>query len=98
MKVGELIKVLETMPHDAELFHLWDGEARTHIEHIWLSRDGDVITADHGMVCYSTETRPMDAPTSEEDRYWSTPKSDNNGHCAKRQDQPPAKTLKDQQT
>ena len=73
MKVSELIKCLKEMPEDAEVFHLWDGEARTIINHVWLSRSGDVITADSGMTCYSTETRPIDAPTKEEDRYWETP-------------------------
>ena len=73
MKVSELVEVLMTMPGDAEVLHLWDGEARTGIEHVWLARDGNVITADNGMVCYSTETRPASAPTSDEDNYWSSP-------------------------
>jgi hypothetical protein len=55
--------------HGVEL----SNEARTIINHVWLSRSGDVITADSGMTCYSTETRPIDAPTKEEDRYWETP-------------------------
>lgn len=73
MKVKDIIKALETMPQDAEVLHLWDGEARSGIEFVWLDRDGYVITADFNMVCYSTNTRPIDAPTSEEDEYWHTP-------------------------
>ena len=73
MKVQELIEQLKTMPDDADVWHLWDGEARTKIEFVWLSRDGNVITADFDMVCYSEKTRPMDAPTEFQSRFWSTP-------------------------
>lgn len=73
MKVRELIDALKVMPAGAEVLHLWDGKARTAIEHVWIARDGNVITADNGMVCYLTETRPAEAPTSEEDMYWETP-------------------------
>lgn len=74
MKVKDLITELEKMPQDAEVLHLWDGEARTAIEIVYLSKNGNVITADFGMVCYSSDTRPVDAPTREEDRHWETPK------------------------
>lgn len=73
MNASELIGALKAMPADAVVLHLWDGEARTVIEHVWLSRSGDVITADNGMVCYSEETRPSDAPTILEEKYWRTP-------------------------
>lgn len=72
MKVKELIKKLETMPQDAEVFHLWDGEPRTKIVHVWLSKNGNVITSDSGEVCYSTESRPIDAPSEKENPYWYT--------------------------
>lgn len=72
MKVEQLIKALEALPKDADVYHLWDGEARTGINHVWLSRGGDVVTADYGMVCYSEETRPADAPTKAQDPYWET--------------------------
>lgn len=65
------------MPQDAEVLHLWDGEARTGVEFVWMSRDGNVITSDYGMVCYSTETRPPSAPTDDEDKYWRTPPNEN---------------------
>lgn len=73
MKVHELIIALQKMPLDAEVWHLWDGEARTVIEHVWLARSGQVITADVGQVCYSTKTRPTTAPTEKENKYWETP-------------------------
>ena len=73
MNVSELIEVLGTLPQDATVLHLWDGEARTEINHAWLSKDGKVITADYGMVCYSSETRPVDAPGGDQ-RYWETPR------------------------
>lgn len=70
MKVKKLIKKLKKMPKDAAIFHLWDGEPRTKIEMIWLSKGGDVITSDYGAVCYSTKARPIDAPTKKEKEYW----------------------------
>ena len=74
MNAGELIKALQSLPQDAEVFHVWDGEPRTGINHVWLSRGGEVMTADYGMPCYSDEHRPLDAPTEEEERHWETPK------------------------
>lgn len=73
MTASELIEALKAMPADAVVRHLWDGEARTVIEHVWLSRSGDVITADNGMACYSEETRPIDAPTTLKEKHWQTP-------------------------
>ena len=74
MKVSELILALQTMPQDAYVWHLWDGEARTQIKHVWLSRNGRVMTADEEMVCYSESTRPNSAQTEKQDRFWKTPK------------------------
>ncbi len=73
MNVSKLIECLQKMPPDAAVFHLWDGELRTEIEHVWLTRDGRVATADGGMVCYTEDSSPLDAPTEQEDRYWETP-------------------------
>ncbi len=58
MKVKELIESLKQMPQDAYVWHLWDGEARTQIKHVWLAREGRVITADDKQVCYTGKTRP----------------------------------------
>jgi hypothetical protein len=75
MIVRKLIEALGAMPQDAEVLHLWDGAPRTGIEHVWLARSGDVMTADDEMVAYDTDARPLDAPTAEEDEYWKTPRS-----------------------
>ncbi len=73
MKVKQLIKALKRMPAKADVWHLWDGCARTEIEHVWLAKNGMVITADIDMSCYPTDHRPVSAPTAEEDGYWRTP-------------------------
>lgn len=73
MTVAELIETLKAMPSDARVFHAWDGAARTEIEHVWVARSGNVITADSGEVVYDTDDRPVTAPTAEQNRYWSTP-------------------------
>jgi hypothetical protein len=73
VKVCDLIAALSEMPPTAEVWHLWDGEARTQIEHVWLARSGAVVTADNREVAYSTEDRPESAPTEEQDQYWKTP-------------------------
>lgn len=72
MKVQELIDALSSMPPDAEVLHLWDGEPRTAIEHVWLSIAGDVITSDDGQVCYNHKDRPESASKA---RYWRSPES-----------------------
>lgn len=72
MTVKELIEALSKMPQDARVFHLWDGEPRTAINVVYETKNGKVMTADYRMVCYSTDARPKDAPTSEENRYWKT--------------------------
>lgn len=61
------------MPQEAFVLHLWDGAPRTAIEHVWVSRDGIVITADCGERCYANEDRPHDAPTKDVDSVWYTP-------------------------
>lgn len=60
------------MPQNANVFHLWDGELRTEINIVYESKDEKVVTADYEHVCYSTESRPKNAPTYEENRYWKT--------------------------
>lgn len=71
MRVKDLIKSLQYMPQDAEVWHLWDGEPRTEIQIAWVSREGHVVTADYDEYCYSPECRPVNAP---DDRYWKTPR------------------------
>lgn len=73
MNAKDLITALQAMPQEAEVTHLWDGCARTVINHVWLSRGGKVVTADSHMVCYDGEDRPETAPTQAQSRYWTTP-------------------------
>jgi hypothetical protein len=75
MQVKKLIKALKQMPQDAYVWHLWDGEARTQIKHVWLAREGRVITADDEQVCYTGKTRPKGSPTEKKEPYWKTPVS-----------------------
>lgn len=79
MNVKQLIEKLQPMPQDAKVVHLWDGAARTTIEHVWLARNGEVVTADYGEFCYSTETRPLDAPDEEQQWHWATPAKPQDG-------------------
>lgn len=60
MKVKELIQLLQKMPQEARVFHLWDGEPRTEINIVYESRVGHVITADYNEDCYSTQYMPKD--------------------------------------
>jgi hypothetical protein len=73
MTVVELIEKLKKMPPRARVFHIWDGEPRTGINIVYKSRCGAVMTADWGEVVYSTNARPKDAPTSEENKHWCLP-------------------------
>lgn len=71
MTVAELIEELKKMPQDARVFHVWDGKPRTAITFVWLSRSGNVMTADYNQNVYTNEHRPADAPS--DDRYWKMP-------------------------
>lgn len=71
MNVRQLIKELSKMPPSAEVRHLWDGTARTTIEHVWLSNGGYVVTADFDEVCYMKADQPE---SSQAQSYWKTPK------------------------
>lgn len=73
MRVMQAIEQLKKMPPHAEIFHIWDGEARTAIEHIYVSKGGDVMTADEDMNVYTDSSRPVDAPSSIDKPYWKTP-------------------------
>ena len=72
MNVRQLIEELGKMPPSAEVLHLWDGVARTNIEHVWLARTGIVVTADFDEVSYMEGDRPKSVP--EGLAYWRTPK------------------------
>jgi len=72
MTVLQLIEELTVLPPNAEVMHLWDGELRTCINVVYLAKNGDVVTADYREVCYTTECRPVNAPSSEENQFWHT--------------------------
>jgi hypothetical protein len=72
MKVRQLIKHLIDMDLDADIFNLWDGEPRSSIECVYMSKSGICITADAGEIAYSNSGRPVDAPDEDEDPYWRT--------------------------
>ena len=72
MNVAKLMEKLWTMPRDAEVGYVWDGEVRSNVEHIWLARNGNVVLADCDHYVYSGDSRPIDAPTTEQNRYWKT--------------------------
>ena len=57
MKVSELIKRLEDMPPDAEVFGIYDGATRLEVSTLWLARSGTVVVADYGAVVYYDEDR-----------------------------------------
>ncbi|WP_417832787.1 hypothetical protein [Terasakiella sp.] len=77
MTASELIEKLKQLPQDARVFHLWDGEPRTEINEIWLSKRGHIVTSDFSQVCYSTAARPVDAPDEKTAPYWRTPQNPN---------------------
>lgn len=58
MIVKDLIKQLQEMPQESEVFHLWDGEPRTSINIVYESKNGGVITSDFGQPCYSENATP----------------------------------------
>lgn len=53
MTAKQLIEELQKMPPDAEVWHVWDGQPRSTIEHVWVDEYGEVITADVKELCYS---------------------------------------------
>ena len=73
MKVSNLIEKLSSLPPEADVGYVWDGEVRSYVSHVWLARDGSVVLADYGDVLYDGDKRPADAPTESENRYWETP-------------------------
>lgn len=76
MKVKELIEELKKCDMNSDVVHLWDGELRTEIEHVYMGKEGRCVTTESDMVAYSDEGRPIDAPSSKDDPYWHTPSGD----------------------
>ena len=73
MKVKELIEKLGKMNQEASVLHLWDGELRTEINHVYMGKSGVCVTADNDKMARSNEGRPVNAPSEEECPYWRTP-------------------------
>lgn len=60
MTVADLKLILDTLPEDATVWHLWDGSARTAINHVYLARSGKVITSDYAEYCADKDDFPGD--------------------------------------
>lgn len=76
MRVKELKEILSTMPENAFVNCIWDGEPRSSVRHVWIARSGKVMLSDENEVVYSEESRPVDAP---EGLYWHTPRAEDEG-------------------
>lgn len=77
MKASDVIKELQKMPPDAEVWHIWDGVARTKIEFVWLCSDGKIATSDYNMSVAHDQDRPDWAPKRNDNYYWYTPEDQN---------------------
>lgn len=73
MKVHELIEKLKEFPQDLDVSILYDGEVRLDVRHAYESKGGDIVLADTSEVVYSDASRPVDAPSAKDERYWCTP-------------------------
>ena len=65
MNVRELIEALGSLPQDAKVTYLWDGEPRSTVVHAYLARSGDVVLADDCELVYDQEDRPVGAQADE---------------------------------
>ena len=74
MKAEELINELKKLPPKADVHLLWDGEARSSCEIVFLSKGDYIVLCDEMDVIYSDESRPKDAPTEKENRYYKAKK------------------------
>lgn len=70
--VGQLIMVLQKMPMGALVSFNWDGDARSDLDNLWLSSEGIVVMNSQHEPTYSYESRPVGAPTEEEDPHWKS--------------------------
>lgn len=72
MKVHELIEKLKEFPQDRDVSILYDMEIRMGANIIYLSKGGDIVITDYNESVYSDDSRPVDAPTREEQQWYST--------------------------
>lgn len=61
------------MPQEAKVKYIYDGAAYGNTDLVWQTRGGNVRICSYAHNVYSTKNRPLDAPTQEEQKYWSTP-------------------------
>lgn len=73
MNVRELIHELVSLPMDAPVKIIYDGEARMDANVVYRAVSGFVVVTDCGETVYSRESRPLEAI---EEVSWETPKCD----------------------
>lgn len=73
MTVEKLIEELSRMPKKADVGIIYDGFLGDEISDVWLARNGTVAISDGSNAVYRTAHRPEDAPTADEEPYWSAP-------------------------
>jgi hypothetical protein len=72
MSVHELIKRLGAMPRNADVVVVWDGAARSDVNLVWLSQDGEVVLCEYEEPVYYSGDRPVGAPSSAQEPYWTS--------------------------
>lgn len=80
MKVNQLIEILKTMPPEAKVFHIWDGEPRTEINIVYLSKAGHVMTIDNHQPIYSKMALPEDIDSESNKTYYTPEKTNPNSY------------------
>lgn len=73
--VGELVKALQALPQEANVWMIYDGFCRVAPAQMWVARGGHVVIVDDGDVVYRDKDRPPDAPPEKEETSWHAPKS-----------------------
>lgn len=73
MNAKELKYFLQSMPDDANVKYIWDGEARSSVSHVWLSNGGDVILCDVRDGVYDAENLPLGVTKDDGALYWESP-------------------------
>lgn len=74
MNAKELRKLLENLPDDANVKALWDGEVRSQVRHVWITRDGDIVLADQNQDVFHAADYPKDIPVTQTFRTASVEK------------------------
>lgn len=69
LTVSQLITALEKLPGDAKVGYVWDGDVRSEVEYVWLSRSGMVVL-DNDCYVADPQSRPEGTPT---DAGWWVP-------------------------